>query len=92
MTGSEEVTPDVSPSGSVVAESEPPVCGDDPRRGLRDSSREELEELDDEAPADESALDPAAPPEPVVSANASGMAAAAEPMPKATASAPTRPT
>jgi hypothetical protein len=48
--------------------------------------------LDDEAPADESALDPVDPPEPVVSANANGIAAAAEPTPKATANAPTRPT
>jgi hypothetical protein len=33
MTGSVEVTPDKSPSGSVVEESETPVPEDDPRRG-----------------------------------------------------------
>jgi hypothetical protein len=33
MTGSVEVTPDKSPSGSVVDESETPVPEDDPRRG-----------------------------------------------------------
>jgi hypothetical protein len=43
----------------------------------------------DELPA---ALDPDAPAEPVVSAKASGTAAVAEPIPRATASAPTRPT
>jgi hypothetical protein len=33
MTGSVDVTPDKSPSGSVEEGSEPPVPGDDPRRG-----------------------------------------------------------
>jgi hypothetical protein len=33
MTGSVDVTPDKSPSCSVVEESEPPVPEDDPRRG-----------------------------------------------------------
>jgi hypothetical protein len=33
MTGSVDVTPDKSPSCSVVDESEPPVPEDDPRRG-----------------------------------------------------------
>ena len=44
-----------------------------------------------EAPdvADDTAVDP---PEPVASANAAGMDANAEPTPRATASAPTRPT
>ena len=44
-----------------------------------------------EEAADESD-DPVEPPEPVVSANATGTDATAEPTPNATASAPTRPT
>ena len=42
--------------------------------------------------ADSEALAPAEPAEPVVSANAVGIAATAEPTPRATANAPTRPT
>jgi hypothetical protein len=38
------------------------------------------------------ALEPVEPADPIVSANATGIAAAAEPTPKATANAPTRPT
>ena len=45
-----------------------------------------------DAPADESALAPVEPAEPVVSANATGTDAIAEPTPNATANAPTRPT
>lgn len=40
----------------------------------------------------ESVFDPDEPPEPVVSAKATGIAATAEPTPNATANAPTRPT
>lgn len=41
---------------------------------------------------DESAFDPVDPPEPVVSANATGIHTTAQPTPNAMASAPTRPT
>jgi hypothetical protein len=49
------------------------------------------EEADPDA-AESAELDPAEPPEPVVSANATGTDATAEPTPNATANAPTRPT
>jgi hypothetical protein len=45
-----------------------------------------------DVPEDESALDPVEPEEPVVSAAATGTDAIAEPTPRATANAPTRPT
>ena len=49
--------------------------------------------VDVEVPEDESAApDPVDPAEPVVSANATGIATTAEPTPNATANAPTRPT
>ena len=49
--------------------------------------------VDADAPADESsASEPVEPPEPVVSAAANGIDAIAEPTPRATARAPTRPT
>jgi hypothetical protein len=51
----------------------------------------EVSAVDDSVDA-ESALDPVDPPEPVVSANATGTDATADPTPSATASAPTRPT
>lgn len=44
-----------------------------------------------DVPEDESALDPVEPEEPVVSAAATGTDAIAEPTPRATANAPTRP-
>ena len=49
--------------------------------------------VDADVPEDESAApEPAEPPEPVVSATATGTDATAEPTPNATANAPTRPT
>lgn len=59
-----------------------------PREGPRDGVLVEAADTDRESAAAEP-LDPA---EPVVSANASGTAAIAEPTPRANASAPTRPT
>jgi hypothetical protein len=44
-----------------------------------------------EDPAEESAFEPVEPPEPVLSANATGIAPAADPTPRAIASAPIRP-
>jgi hypothetical protein len=46
----------------------------------------------DPEPAESVELDPAEPADPVVSANATGTDATAEPTPNATANAPTRPT
>jgi len=48
--------------------------------------------LPDSAPETDPAPEPAAPGEPTSSANATGIAATAEPTPNATANAPTRPT
>ncbi|MGB6106566.1 MAG: hypothetical protein WBF86_01895, partial [Mycobacterium sp.] len=63
---------------------------DPPRRPVRVltrlSGRDDAESLAAEEP------DPVDPPDPVVSANATGTAAIAEPTPNATANAPTRPT
>jgi hypothetical protein len=56
-----------------------------PRPSARD---EELAEPDEA----ESEFDPVDPPDPVVSAKATGIAPAAEPTPRISASAPTRPT
>jgi len=57
-------------------------------RGVEDRG---VEDADDEPEASEPA-EPVDPPEPVVSANATGTDATAEPTPNATANAPTRPT
>jgi len=64
-----------------------------PRSARRDGTRA-LVDADVDAPPDpdSAALDPVDPAEPVVSAAANGIAAIAEPTPRATARAPTRPT
>ncbi|MEI7546189.1 MAG: hypothetical protein WCJ53_15355, partial [Mycobacteriaceae bacterium] len=49
-------------------------------------------DTDDEPDGEPAALDPVEPAEPVVSANATGIATTAEPTPSVTARAPTRPT
>ena len=49
-------------------------------------------DADDEPDPESAAPDPVDPAEPVVSANATGIATTAEPTPNATANAPTRPT
>ncbi|MFM9032701.1 MAG: hypothetical protein ACKOQ4_00125 [Mycobacterium sp.] len=71
----------------------PGAAAEPPRRALtRPSARAD----DDPEPADDSddavESEPVDPPDPVVSANAAGIAATAEPTPRATAKAPTRPT
>ena len=58
------------------------------RAERRDGALLRVEDCD----AEPSALEPEAPADPVVSANATGIAPAAEPIPNATANAPTRPT
>ena len=62
-----------------------------PRSARRDGTRA-LVDVDAAPDPDSAALDPVDPAEPVVSAAANGIAATAEPTPRATASAPTRPT
>jgi hypothetical protein len=62
-----------------------------PRSTRRDGTRA-LVDVDAAPDPDSAALDPVDPAEPVVSAAANGIAATAEPTPRATASAPTRPT
>jgi hypothetical protein len=75
--------PLLEPLGASVADDSPP------RRGLARPSARDDELADD--PAEESAFDPDDPPEPVLSANATGSAPAADPTPRAIASAPIRP-
>ena len=62
----------------------------EPPRPARAAPREGTDA--DAEDADEASEEPAEPAEPVVSANATGTDATAEPTPNATASAPTRPT
>jgi hypothetical protein len=88
--------PDPVVEGSLTAgssaESSAASCTGAPRRAL-ERGPEELSDRDDEDDEDaESVFEPDEPPEPVVSAKATGIAATAEPIPSATASAPTRPT
>jgi hypothetical protein len=61
------------------------------RAGPRDGAFVDSDAADPE-PAESAELDPDDPPDPVVSANATGTDATAEPTPRATANAPTRPT
>jgi hypothetical protein len=72
------------------------LTGEDPPRGpTREFARPvdgELVVEGDGEDDEESVFGPAEPPEPVLSANATGMDATAEPIPSARASAPTRPT
>ena len=64
-----------------------------PLRVPRDGEVARVDGPDVEAPADgASAFEPVDPPEPVVSAKATGTDGTAKPTPSATASAPTRPT
>lgn len=69
----------------------PSAESDEPELAPRPDRRDGTLAFDDPAGADEPAPEPVEPAEPVVSANATGNAATAEPIPNATASAPTRP-
>lgn len=80
--------PFTAADGAVLKRDEDPSVGAPgfaPRAGCRGADA-----LVDVEPSGDP--DPAAPPEPVRSAKAVGIAETAEPMPRATASAPTRPT
>ena len=66
-----------------------PLDGAAPRAGPRAGA---VVEPESDAVAPDEPDEPDDPPEPVVSANAIGIAATAEPTPNATANAPTRPT
>ena len=77
---------DDSPPTSLLTEPPRPA-----RAGPRDGALVESDAADPEA-AESAELDPDDPPDPVVSANATGTDATAEPTPNATAKAPTRPT
>ncbi len=73
--------------GSVAAS-----CAGAPRRAP-ERCRDELSDREEDEEEDaESVFDPDEPPEPVVSANANGTEATADPTPNTTANAPTRPT
>ena len=74
------------PAESPAAEPARPA-----RAGPRDGAFVDSDAADPE-PAESAELDPDDPAEPVVSANATGTDATAEPTPNATANAPTRPT
>ena len=87
--GAEPPRPD--PAGEPPDESptaEPPRPA---RDGPRDGAFVDSDAADPDA-VESAALDPDDPPDPVVSANATGTDATAEPTPNATANAPTRPT
>lgn len=75
-----------SPADSTAAPPRPRTA--EPRSERRDGPDERVD-TPEEPSADP---DPLAPADPVVSANTSGIAPAAEPIPNATAKAPTRPT
>jgi hypothetical protein len=81
------------PVGEALEESSAESTTEDPPRPARAAPREGADDFgaDDESDDDESD-EPVEPPEPVVSANATGIDATAAPTPKATANAPTRPT
>jgi len=103
-TGSVAASTDGSPTGSVVAPPErplpavpalvpegPSLVAEAPRRrgpSARDDGRD-VDAEPEESELEESELEP---PEPVVSANATGTADTADPTPNTTANAPTRPT
>lgn len=85
-----QVAPSDEELSSGAADSTPgPEDPRPPRAGL-----DLVEEFDDDASDDDASaeLDPVEPADPVVSANATGTDATADPTPNATASAPTRPT
>ena len=70
----------------------PDALPDDAPRPARARDGTDVFAADDESAPAESTLDPDDPADPVVSANATGTDATAEPTPNATANAPTRPT
>ena len=61
-----------------------------PRDGFVDPDPDDVVDVESDDAAESE--DPVEPPDPVVSANATGTATTAEPTPNATANAPTRPT
>jgi hypothetical protein len=75
------------PAGEPLEES----LAVEPARPVRAAPREGADDAGDDE-ADGASDEPAEPPEPVVSATATGTDATAEPTPSATANAPTRPT
>ena len=79
----EDAAPGDSLSDDTVPDGTPRPARAGPRDGTEDLGAEVV---------DDDSVEPAEPPDPVVSANAAGTAAAAEPTPNATANAPTRPT
>jgi hypothetical protein len=87
-----ESFPDVALSDEEPPDAAPPDEAPRPARaGTRDADFVDSEAPDPD-PAASAEVDPAEPADPVVSANATGTDATAEPTPKATANAPTRPT
>ena len=84
-TDDEPRLPEVADDPSPEPFDEPPRARSVPRAGT-------LVDAVDEADRESAAVEPVEPAEPVVSANATGIAATAEPTPSATARAPTRPT
>ena len=86
------------PVGEASEESSAESATEDPPRPARAAPREGAadfgadDESDDDESDDDESDEPVEPPEPVVSANATGIDATAAPTPKATANAPTRPT
>ena len=80
-------SPDAAPPDAAPPDDAPRPT----RAGTRDGAFVDSEAPDPE-PAASAELDPAEPADPVVSANATGTDATAEPTPRATANAPTRPT
>jgi hypothetical protein len=82
-----------TPSAALPAPAEESTDPRDTRPGRRTGPLPFDAEADaDDADDEPAESDPVEPAEPVVSANATGIAAAAEPIPNATANAPTRPT
>jgi len=82
------------PVGEALEESSAESATEDPPRPARAAPREGADDFgaddsDDDEPDDD---EPVEPPEPVVSATATGTDATAAPTPRATANAPTRPT
>jgi hypothetical protein len=75
-----------------LEESSTESATEDPPRPARAAPREGADDFGADDSDDDESDEPVEPPEPVVSANATGIDATAAPTPKATANAPTRPT